>query len=666
MSKIWGAYLEDFNYIKLIIPLDTKYDKIKLISKDEEYFLNVFKKDSYGNELYLHLNFEFDILPYEDYYVIVTEDIKYHLSLGKIARSAKFDSLYYYDGPLGFRYHKEETSFYIWSPVAKEIMLVLNNELYKMQYSEKGSWKTIIKGDLEGFAYYYLVRINDEFVKITDPYAISSSANHEFSYVIDWNKTYQMENGYYNLRDKNYNNAILYEINIRDINGNIKDDESSYLKAIEKLEYFKDLGITHIQIMPTFGFDGIDELIKDNSEHNFLYNWGYNPVQYMIPSGWYSSNANDPYCRINEFKMFIDSIHSNGLAVNMDVVFNHVYKYETFSLGLLVPGYVYRTDLNGFMMNSSYCGNDIRTEGLMNRRFIKDTLAFFQSRYMIDGFRFDLMGLIDNETMLEVKKELELINPSTMLYGEGWYMNTDLPMNQNANLGSAKILNPIAFFNDYYRNRLSGNLHDSNGFIVGSKINANELTDLVINGSKKKMPFVSSSQSINYIECHDNYTFYDKLKYLFKNNNISKFKDYCKLGLGLVLVSEGIPFLHGGSELMRSKMGYDNSYNSSDMINHFPWENINSIYDLRTYVKSLIEVRKIINSKKKTNVTFINNHYEFRTSDGLYQIIIKNNYEEEEIYFAPLTVLIFNNNNLVKEKCESLYINQPGIWVLTK
>ena len=182
----------------------------------------------------------------------------------------------------------------------------------------------------------------------------------------------------------------------------------------------------------------------------------------------------------------------------------------------------------------------------------------------------------------------------------------------------------------------------------------------------KTMPFKQTSQSINYIECHDNYTFYDKLYYLHNIKEDNKLIDYCKLGLGLVIISEGIPFIHAGSELMRSKKGYDNSYNLNDDINLMPWQNLNSKYDLSKYVSDLIKIRKKIDNKNLGRCFVRDNYYEIRYSEDIYQVIIKNNYEEEDKYFVPGTKLIFNNEQEVDVNCESLYLNKPGIWVLRK
>lgn len=657
MNSVFGAYLEDYNKIKIIIPLDTKYNTILLSGNGENQILNIDKIDVFAGELHIYSSYSDDILLHLDYYIIINDNLKFHLNLGKITRSSRFDEEFYYDGPLGVSYTKKTTTFRVWSPVCKEVILVLNDLNYPLSYISKGLWEIKVNGNLENYKYYYNIRVNDSFDKIIDPYGISLCSNALYNYVIDLDNTYQSK---YNYID-NSNKKIVYEINFRDLCNDIHEFDSLYLKAVEKLDYIKNLNITHLQLMPSFCFGGVDEKIKDSSNPNFLYNWGYNPVSYMVPSGWFSSDADSPIARINELKEFIDEAHKRELGVNMDVVFNHVYIHETFSLGKLIPGYVYRTDDRGFLMNSSYCGNDLRTEALMIRRFIIDTIKYFKEVFKVDGFRFDLMGLIDNDTMLEVKKTVK----DGMLYGEGWYMNTTKNMNDNANLGSAKKLYPVAFFNDYYRNIMSGKMNGRSSFITGDKIKPEVLKNLLCNGSLKVMPFKSSSQSINYIECHDNYTFYDKCKYLFNIDKEENIIDYCKLGLGLVILSDGISFIHSGEELCRSKQGNDNSYNLSDDINSIDFNKINTSYDLTNYLKNIIYISKDMDLS--TGRCFYDEeHYEIRYKYDNYQVIIKNNYEEEDKYFVPGTTLIFNNGFIEATSCESLHLTAPGIWILKK
>ena len=656
MSNIYGAYLDDYNCIKLIAPLEAKLDNIYLKGINNSQKLVVQSVETYGPELHVFLKYNDDISLHRDYYVQL-DNLNYHLKVGKITRSKRFDDDYFYDGDLGFCYHHDYTEFKVWSPVCKEVILYLNDEKYPLSYLDKGVWYAKIKGDFDRAKYYYEIRVDDEYIKVLDPYAISSMVNNEFNYVVNLENTYQMLSSYYQVET---NNIVIYEINIRDLVSNINNHDSLYLKNIDNLRYIKNLGVTHLQMMPTFAFGGVDESIKSGSDSNFKYNWGYNPVQYMVPSGWYASDPCDPYARINELKMLIDKAHELQLGVNLDVVFNHVYKYESFSWGLLVPGYVYRTDERGFLMNSSYCGNDLRTEAKMIRKYITDVVLFYQKFYMIDGFRFDLMGLIDIVTIFNLTQVL----PKTMMYGEGWYMNTTLPMNENANIGSASKLPTVSFFNDYFRNIIGGSFGHNNGFILGDDLEVDKLRDVLFYGSKLAMSFISYNQSINYLECHDNFTLYDKI--MHRINDFDKAKNACMLGLGLVVIASGIAFIHSGEELMRSKRGIDNSYNLPDDINHFPWENLNTKFDIKDYLKNLLMVKNMGVFTKLEESNKKDNYYEFRFNNGTYQLLIKNNYELTKVYFCPGTTLLFNNGLLSNDKVESLNLDCPGIWVLKK
>lgn len=658
--SIFGAYLEDYHLIKIIIPLNTTFDKITLVGDSISTSLIIEKQESYAEELYLYTRYEQDISLHKDYQVKINDNITYHLSLGKITRSKLFDEEFYYDGPLGISYTVEQTTFKIWTPVSKEVILVLNNQKHHLKYKEKGLWEISIKGNLDMLPYYYIIRINEDYLKCLDPYGISSSENNEYNYVIDLKKTINLENRYYHQKTK----AIIYEANLRDLSGNIYEGEAGYLKWLDKHDYFKGLKIDYFQFMPVFCFGGVDETIQNNMDKDFKYNWGYNPIQYNIPSGWYSSNPHDPYTRINEFKQMIKAIKDKNMGIILDVVYNHVFKYETFSLGLLVPGYVYRTNNQGFLMNSSYCGNDLRTEAKMIQKFIIDNLSFLSHEYGIDGFRLDLMGLIDIGTLNKAYTTLKTHNPDVIMYGEGWYMDTTLSMDLNGNLGNAEKIYPIGFFNDYFRNEIGGYLNGELGFICGKKLEPKTLSDLLTNASMSIMPFVDYTQTINYIECHDNLTIFDKIKKSLPNIKNEDVKQICKLGLGLVVLSKGISLIHSGQELMKTKQGSDNSYNQGDQINHFPYENINTIYDLSDYLRNIIDITKKINLDSSTSIYYKDYHYELRNKEV--QIIIKNNFEYENIYFAPLTKLIFNNNTQVDEECESLNIDYPGIWILKK
>lgn len=677
MNSIFGAYLEDYHQIKLIIPANITFNEkdLKVLGAEKIISLVVLGKEYFGNECHLNCQFTDDLVLHQDYYIFISAELTYHLSLGKITRTKRFDVENYYDGPLGVEYHQTYCIFRLWTPVAKEIYLVMDNQKYAMKYFEKGCWQVEVDGDWNKAAYYYEVRINETFVRVLDPYMVSCNANAEYGYVVDLDKTYRMKKTFHDLTlSKPYHNAIIYEANVRDLTSQIAGDgQFTYLGIVNQptiAEYLKNLGATHLQLMPVFTFGGVDENIKDPRVTGFQYNWGYNPVAYNVPSGWYSSDANDPYARINELKMLIDELHLKGLLVNLDVVFNHVYQHETFSIGLLVPGYVYRTDAQGFLMNSSFCGNDLATEHRMIRKFILDSLSFWQTFYHIDGFRFDLMGLLDLETIKSAWQMLTTYNPSTMLYGEGWVMETNLGSDRTGSLINAKSLEPVAYFNDYFRNTMRGGFDDSWGFITGRPLTASLLNKVLNQGRLANYTLATHHQSINYIECHDNRTLIDQInkdRYL----NDEEERRLAIFGLSLVVLSQGIPFIHAGQELMRSKKGIDNSYNLGDEINHMPWENRLTSSDLSSILKELIKLRKELpyyNRNFKTKCFYKQGYYElrFQKDDFDYQMLIKNNFEETVAYFAPGTEIIFDGLKIIQNPCESFCLDKPGIYIFNK
>ena len=634
------AYLEDYQLIKVISEYYTKDSKIEILNQKIE--LKLIKKHTEGKLHHLYFETSERLSTNIDYQILLDNDL-INLHLGKITRSSLFDDLNYYEGTLGFYYTKKRTTFRLWSPVSKEVKVVLQklNQIHDLKYFGKGLWETTVNKNLNKQPYYYLVRINDDFIKTMDPYGIASSLEEGVNFVIDKNKTYKMKH----LRPKfsgNLTDAVIMEAHLKDLTHDL-EGSSNYLKAKEKASYFKDLGITHVQFLPVNSFYGVDEVNKDTS-----YNWGYNPLEYMTLTGWFASSPNDPYNKINEFKELVDTYHANNLLVNLDVVFNHVYKHNMFSMGLLVPGYVYRCDEYGFLTNGSYCGNDLATERKMIRKLIVDTIKHYISFYQIDGFRFDLMGLIDIETMKNIEKEAKELNPFIVLYGEGWVMNTGL---DNSLLASKKEALPmIGYFNDEYRDYLRGNPFKlDKGILVGTKINKDRLTYL-LKGS------YNPSQSINYIECHDNYTLNDQMDKVLKLTEKEK-KDYLKLGLGLLMISEGIPFIHLGMEIGRTKNGIDNSYKDSIEINKVDFSKVNAYQDVLSYLKKMIEFRKENNVFRLNNQDIINDVYKLVEANGTYfkylvsdyEIIITNTYdsfEYKQVLIDKPGIYIFKDNNL--------------------
>lgn len=616
-----NAYLEDYQLIKVITDSYTKDSKIEILNSNIE--LKLIKKHTEGKFHHLYFETSEQLKTHLDYQIQLDYDL-INLQLGKITRSYLFDELNYCDQKLGFLYTKKQTTFRLWAPVSKEVKVVLPrlNKIYDLKYQEKGLWEVSINKNLNKEPYYYLVRINDDFVKTMDPYGVASSLKEEVNFVVDLNKTYKMKTPR-PVFSGNLTDAIIMEAHLKDLTHHI-EGKSNYLKALEMTKYFEDLGITHVQFLPVNSFYGVDEEEKD-----LLYNWGYNPLEYMCLTGWYASNPSNPYNKINEFKQLIDEYHKHNLMVNLDVVFNHVYKHNMFSMGKIVPGYSYRCDEYGFLTNGSYCGNDLATERKMVRKLIIDTLKFFTDFYLIDGFRFDLMGLIDIETMKEAEKEVKKLNPKAILYGEGWLMNTGLSQNLLASKKDA--LPNIGYFNDEYRDFLRGNPFKlDKGILMGSKLQKEKLTYL-LKGS------FNPNQSINYIECHDNYTLNDQMD-LVKKLSVEEKKDYLKLGLALLMISEGTPFIHLGMEIGRTKQGIDNSYKESIEINRVNFSKSFEYQDVLSYLKKLIKFRKENNVFRLTSQDIINDTYKLKDGNNShliyqvleYEILISNTYESFE------------------------------------
>ena len=360
------------------------------------------------------------------------------------------------------------TCFKIWAPTATQVQLILYEDdvthFRRMERQSKGIWELTIHQDLEGCRYRYEIVNNLVRQETIDPYAIASTVNAEYSVVVDPLKCVQIKQ---DLRPQlaQSTDAIIYELSIRDFtmdSSSKVEHRGKFLGLTERvkdestgnaygLAYLKELGVTHIQMLPIFDFSGIDENIPEAS-----YNWGYNPVQYNVPEGSYALNPQDPYSRINELRMMINALHEEGLGVIMDVVYNHVYERRTFPFDAMVPTYFYRYDYQGMPSDGTGCGNDLATERSMVRKYILDSVKFWIQEYGIDGFRFDLMGIIDVDTMNEIRQLCDELHPNIILYGEGWDMNTPLPQAQKAAQFNAFKLPKIGHFNDKFRDTIKG------------------------------------------------------------------------------------------------------------------------------------------------------------------------------------------------------------------
>ncbi|MFA6800816.1 MAG: type I pullulanase [Acholeplasmataceae bacterium] len=605
---------------------------------------------------------EKDINLQENAYILINQ-IRYLLEIGLVTLTDAFDKKYRYDGPLGYRYTLNQTSFYLFTPVAKQVRVFIDNKSYEMTYEEP-IWKTTVDGDFEGKTYYYQVRLYDTFKDVQDPYA--DAATTFGNIIINWNKTIQLKQT--PIKVKHYTDAVIYEGHVRDLTITLDvENKGTFDGLIERskqlngsvVDYIKRLGMTHLQLLPIFDFEAVDDIHKDK-----LYNWGYNPSQYFVLEGWFSKNPNDPYDRINSFKKVIDDAHCHKIGINMDVVYNHVFKYYTFPYDDLVPGYFYRHDKNNQMTDNSYCGNDIETRHYMVRRLIVDSLKHWAQVFQIDGFRFDLMGLLDLDTMHLIEQELKKINPYIMLYGEGWNIDNAVPARLRSNINHQHDFTYYAHYNDSFRNTLKGELYSNEiGFAMGG--NQQQAMMKIMTGSKHL--FTYPTQSINYVECHDNLTFYDRM---IKNHGfeLPDFKVAQDLANHLIAISQGVPFYHAGQEFYRSKKGVENSYNAPDEINKILWRpfefGVKQLSKLLKIRKKYKLYRLPVYDESKVNIEKQGKLLKYVLEDEKEVLIhyIKNYYDLEKLPLEQGKLIFPSQKALTEDKF--IYVDQPGIYII--
>ena len=503
---------------------------------------------------------------------------------------------------LGFNYNKEYTVFKIYAPQITSVKLLLYENYDDVRYNSidmkksGGYFEVKVEGDLEGVYYKYQL---DEKFEIVDPFCKASSINSLKSCVVDLNPTNPV--GFIDEQYKiaNRNEAIIYELSIKDYSSDIssKVDEKyrgKFLGLVEEnhvsgINHLKNLGITHVHLMPVFDFVGVDERNSEKfSEDN--YNWGYNPENYNCIEGSFATEPENPKNRIFEFKKMIQTLHANNIGVIMDVVYNHTFRNKDHPFNLIYPQF-YRRDNNGDFTNGSGVGNELNTEDEFVRDFIIHSLLYFQKEFHIDGFRFDLMALIDSETTDKIVSELRKEDENVIIYGEPWMADeSPLPKNRRTTFGSQKGKD-YALLNPFFRNAIKGDNDDiSTGFV---QKNVDKISlEVGICGSiyydENRCGFCkNSNETINYFNSHDNLILQDKL---LKTN--ADIVTSTKLCFDLIMLSQGIPFFHCGNEFLRSKMMFKNTYNQSLDINAVNWKLKYDNNEIYQYVKSLIEFRK--------------------------------------------------------------------------
>lgn len=590
-------------------------------------------------------------------------------------------SFTYTKNDLGVKCTKKSTTFKVWLPMAQKVMLNLYEKAdskdatkYAMERKTKGVWVFTIDGNMDGTYYTYTVSnfndtSNDE---ILDPYAKAVGVNGLRGMVLDFNKTnptrWKKDT---QIELKSPTDAIIYELHVRDFSiasGDIKN-RGKFLAFTEVgtkntsgektcLSHLKELGITHVHLLPIYDFNSIDEADTTKPQ----YNWGYDPMNFNALEGSYSTDPFNAEVRIKEFKELVKSLHSNGLGVIMDVVYNHTAESEENYLNKAVPHYYHRCNSDGTFSDGSACGNEIASDRSMVSKMIVDSLCYFAKEYHIDGFRFDLMGILDIDTLNKAREELDKINPSIIMYGEGWTGGEILLDYEKSAVkhNTPKLDNRIASFSDDMRDAVKGHVFDMHekGFVNGASGFVDAVKFGIVASTEhpqidySKVNYSSEpwakepTQCITYASAHDNLTLFDKLQISMPDEHIDKLIQVNKMIATLVLTSQGISFIHAGEEFLRTKENPDgtlehNSYISSDQVNKLDWERKSQYLEVFNYYKGLIKLRKEHASFRMPTTKDIQAHLKF--FDDMEENVIGymiDSYEEDSwekicLYFNP-------------------------------
>lgn len=583
-------------------------------------------------------------------------------------------------------YSKEATTFKIWSPTATAVKINFyktgNNsevfETHQLKSDENGVWEKTIHGNLQGIYYTYQIYINDIWLGETPGiYAKAVGVNGNRAMVLDFDKTNPE-----NWKNDNFvtlkspNDAIIYELHIRDFT--IQKEANSkfagkYLGLVEKntesplnistaINHIKELGITHVHLLPTFDHYSIDEANLEKPQ----FNWGYDPQNYNVPEGSFATNPFDAAVRIKEFKMMVKAFHDENIGVILDVVYNHTGRTENSNFNLENPNYYYRFDKKGNFSDAAACGNETASERKMMRKFMIESVKHWTEEYHLDGFRFDLMGIHDVETMNLLADEIKQINPNTIIYGEGWTAgDSPLPEAKRALKKHIHQMPKIAAFSDDLRDGIKGSVFEdeSTGFVNGEKSKEESIKFGIVGSIQhaqidyKKVNYSDKPwatepwQAINYVSCHDNHTLYDKLKISQPKASSAKIKAMHKLATAIVLTSQGTPFLHAGSEMMRTKNGEHNSYKSPDSINQINWNLKVKNTDVVTYFQNLIRLRKEHPAFRMRTAKEVQDNLTFlKVEDGLVSYQLKNNANNDS--WKTILVIYNAHNKLVNFKLD--------------
>lgn len=555
-------------------------------------------------------------------YSIIYDGAQYKLSIPSLYSTEGFEKEYTYTGDdLGAVWTKDATTFRVWAPTAESVTLNLyasgksyqddKTEEIEMARDANGTWVAAKSGDLNGVYYTYTAVIDGVAAEACDPYARTTGVNGVRAMVIDLDGTDPegWESDANPHAGESINDAVIYELHVRDLSVDADSgiqNAGKFLGLTETgtktpggvstgLDHMKELGITHLHLLPIYDFGSVDETHTTAS-----FNWGYDPVNYNVPEGSYSTDPFNGEVRVKELKQTVKALHENGISVVMDVVYNHVQDAGKFCFNRLVPGYFSRINADGSYSNGSGCGNDTASERSMVRKFIVDSVRYWADEYHIDGFRFDLVGLLDTQTVNEIVAEVHKDHPDVIFYGEGWTMSTNVTKEgyTMATQVNSQQTPGFAYFNDTIRDGLKGSVFDDTdpGFASG-KAGMEDVLSRCFLGADTWC--ASPAQTVNYASCHDNLTLFDHLQTARPEAGREELVRMNNLAAAFYMMAEGVPFLQAGEEMLRTKLNDDgsfnsNSYNANDQVNCLKWGDLDdeAYRQVFEYYKGLIAFRK--------------------------------------------------------------------------
>lgn len=548
-------------------------------------------------------------------------------------------------------YAPEATQFTLWAPTADEVRLMLYEagegghayETVSMERAEEGTWKTKVEKDLKGKFYTFNVKIDGKWQGDTPGInAKAVGVNGKRAAIIDLRET-DPEGWAEDKRPPLASPAdiIIYEVHHRDFSVHPSsgiEHKGKFLAMTETgtknpggmatgIDHLKELGVTHVHILPSYDYASVDETRLDENK----YNWGYDPLNYNVPEGSYSTDPYRPEVRIREFKQMVQALHKAGIRVVLDVVYNHTFNTAESNFERTVPGYFYRQKPDGTLADGSACGNETASNRPMMRKYMIESVLYWINEYHIDGFRFDLMGIHDIETMNEIRKAASTVDPTIFIYGEGWAASApQMPEDSLAMKANTYKMPGIAAFSDEMRDALRGpfNNNEQGAFLAGLP-GGEESIKFGIAGAVKhpqinndsvnysKAPWAGQpTQMISYVSCHDDMCLVDRLKASVPGITPEELVRLDKLAQTAVFTSQGVPFIYAGEEVLRDKKGVHNSYQSPDSINAIDWDRKTLNADAFAYYKGLIQLRRNHPAFRLGDAELVRKHLEFLPVEG--------------------------------------------------